>query len=151
MINILIIDDNLDYATNLLNLIKSRSNDINVCGIAKNGKIALDLINNSKTRIDVILLDLKLPYYDGEYVLNKIIDKDKYEDSIVIISGEINLINKLHRNKMINAIISKSMGLDYLVQRINEIFCYKEKIKQSKIYRDKIIDELLLLKYNINI
>ena len=90
MINILIIDDNLDYATNLLNLIKSRSNDINVCGIAKNGKIALDLINNSKTRIDVILLDLKLPYYDGEYVWNKIIYKDKYENSIVIISGEIN-------------------------------------------------------------
>ncbi len=149
MINILIIDDNLDYATNLLNLIKSRSNDINVCGIAKNGKIALDLINNSKTRIDVILLDLKLPYYDGEYVLNKIIDKDKYEDSIVIISGEINLINKLHRNKMINAIISKSMGLDYLVQRINEIFCYKEKIKQSKIYKEKIIDELRLLNYDM--
>ncbi len=39
MINILIIDDNLDYATNLLNLIKSRSNDINVCGIAKMEKL----------------------------------------------------------------------------------------------------------------
>ena len=59
MLNVLIVDDNLNYATNLMNFINKKNDKIKVCGIVDNGEDAIKELNND-CRIDTIILDLKM-------------------------------------------------------------------------------------------
>ena len=70
MINVLIVDDNIGYAKKLMDYI-NMSNEIKVLRIALNGKEAIDILNN-RDDIDVFLLDLKIPKYNGIEVLDMI-------------------------------------------------------------------------------
>lgn len=149
MINVLIAEDNLYYATNLMNSINKRNEDIKVCGIAKNGKEALELLNSSN-HIDVILLDLKMPLCSGKEVLQKIMNKDKYEDSCIVISGELSLIKELNNNSMINCVIRKNTSIEEIILKLNEILKQKEKMKKQRMLRREIMDELIYLGYDIS-
>lgn len=149
MINVLIADDNIDYAVNLMNYINEKNSNIKVCNIAKNGQETLELLN-LKNDIDVILLDYKMPFLNGNQVLDKIIDKEKYSDSFIIISGEIESAIRLRDNEMIHSIINKNMQTEEIIKKINELFEYKESVKQSKILKNKITDEILFLGYDIS-
>lgn len=149
MINVLIADDNIDYAVNLMNYINEKNSNIKVCNIAKNGQETLELLN-LKNNIDVILLDYKMPLLNGNQVLDKIIDKEKYSDSFIIISGEIESAIRLRDNEMIHSIINKNMQTEEIIKKINELFEYKESVKQSKILKNKITDEILFLGYDIS-
>lgn len=149
MINVLIADDNIDYAVNLMNYINEKNSNIKVCNIAKNGQETLELLN-LKNDIDVILLDYKMPFLNGNQVLDKIIDKEKYSDSFIIISGEIESAIRLRDNEMIHSIINKNMKTEEIIKKINELFEYKESVKQSKILKNKITDEILFLGYDIS-
>ena len=149
MINVLIADDNVDYAVNLMNNINERNENIKVCNITQNGKDTLEILN-SKDNIDVILLDYKMPIYNGDQVLNKIVNKDKYNESFIIITGEVDLVAKLRKNEMIHSIIYKTINMDEIISRINELFKYKQLIKKSKDLKEKIIREILYLGYDIS-
>lgn len=149
MVNVLIADDNIDYAVNLMNCINAQNNNIKVCNIAKNGKETLDILN-FRNDIDVILLDYKMPFYNGKQVLEKIINKSKYQDSFIIISGEIESVIKLRENEMIHSIIYKTTGINEIIKRINELFEYKETIKTSNILKNKITEQLLYIGYDIS-
>ena len=92
MVNVLIADDNVNYAINLMNFINKNNNYIRVCAIAKDGMEAINDIRNNK--IDVILLDLIMPKYDGYSVLRYIEDKIQYKSSCIILSGYIDNINR---------------------------------------------------------
>lgn len=79
MVNILIADDNVDYAISLMNYINKQNNKIRVCNIARDGKEAIHMLNTNND-IDIILLDYKMPFYNEENTkeefekeLNKII------------------------------------------------------------------------------
>lgn len=76
MINVLIVEDNIHYATTLFNYINRDSKYIRVVEIASNGNEALRAIK-FRQEIDVILLDLNLPIYSGIDVLNKIPENKK--------------------------------------------------------------------------
>lgn len=149
MVNILIADDNIDYAINLMNYINEKNENIKVCNIAKNGKETLKILNDTDN-IDLVLLDYKMPFYNGKQVLDKVLDKRKYSDSFIIISGEIETVAKLRNNEMIHSIIYKTIDMSEIVKRINELIEYKESINQSKIIKKKIITELLYLGYDIS-
>lgn len=149
MVNVLIADDNVDYAINLMNYINEKNENIKVCNIAKNGKETLEILN-LKDNIDVILLDYKMPFYNGEQVLEKITNKKKYEDSCIIISGEIESVINLRKNELIHSIIHKTTSMNEIIRKINELFEYKESIKKSKILKNKITEELLYLGYDIS-
>lgn len=149
MVNILIADDNIEYAINLMNYINEKNKNIKVCNITKDGKETLEILNYTDN-IDVILLDYKMPFYNGKQVLDKISDKNKYTDSFIIISGEIETVIKLRNNEMVHSIIYKTIDMNEIIKRINELIEYKESIKQSKIIKNKIIEELLYLGYDIS-
>lgn len=149
MINVLIADDNIDYAVNLMNYINEKNENIKVCNIAKNGKETLEILN-LKNNIDVVLLDYKMPILNGKQVLDKIIDKERYSDSFIVISGEIESVIGLRDNEMIHSIMYKNMKTEEIINKINELFEYKESIKHSKMLKNKIIDELLYLGYDIS-
>lgn len=149
MVNILIADDNIDYAINLMNYINDKNEKLKVCNIAKDGKETLEILN-ANNRIDVILLDYKMPFYNGEQILSKIENKSKYIDSCIIISAEIEKVVCLRNNELIHSIIYKTTPMNEIVNRIDELIKYKESINNSKILKNKIANELLFLGYDIS-
>ena len=64
---ILIADDNADFAMTLVKYLE-KEEDMEVIGVAKNGKEACDMVVN--TQPDVLLLDVIMPYLDGIGVLD---------------------------------------------------------------------------------
>lgn len=149
MLNVLIIDDNLNYATNLMNFINKKNDNIKVCGIVNNGEDAIKELNNN-CKFDIIILDLKMPKYNGKEVLDRIKDRRMYEKSFVIISSESESIRELIKNNMIYTILHKNIGMQEIVDRLNEILEDKEKNKSRKKYRNKIISELNFLGYDMS-
>lgn len=147
MVNVLIADDNVNYAVNLMNYINK---NIRISMIAKDGKEALDLLC-AENNIDVILLDLKMPIFSGVDVLELIKNQKKYENAIIILSGELNYTTNLNKyNNLIYSVIDKVIGLDIITLKINSIIEEKEKIKKSRIIRNKVIEELVYLGYDIS-
>lgn len=149
MVNVLIADDNIDFATNLMNYLNQKNDNVRVCYIAKNGEEALNLLNNKKD-IDIVLLDLKMPICNGIEVLEKIEDKSRYESSFIVISGELEFVRKLCSNNLIYSILYKTIEMDKIILEINKLIEYKEEIKSAKKIEEKIMKELLYLGYDIS-
>ena len=149
MVNVLIADDNIHCATFLMNNINKRNSSIRVCHIAKDGRETINIVNNEKN-IDVIILDLKMPIYNGIEVLEKIIEKDKYKKSCIIVSGEIDLIEKLTKNNIVYTVLLKTDDIDKIISIINCLIKEKEEEKSEKKIKDMIINELLYLGFDIS-
>jgi len=67
MLNILIVDDETPARTRLRELLADIGN-VNAVADAKNGKEALNLANqmqSTQTRVDIVLLDIRMPEMDG--------------------------------------------------------------------------------------
>lgn len=149
MINILIADDNINYAINLMNYINKNNKNIKVCNIAKNGKEVLNILNK-KNDIDIILLDYKMPFYNGQEIIEKLINKDKYSNSIIIISGEIQSAINIKNCEMIYSIVYKTIGIDNIFKILVKLIEDKKAEKINNLYIKKIEHELLYLGYNIS-
>ena len=150
MLNVLIADDNTDYAINLMNYINEDNNIVRVCNIAKDGKKTIDILNN-ENNIDIILLDYKIPIYNGQEVLEKIQNKDKYVDSCIIISGEIESVIKMRQCNLVHSILFKTLSMEDIKNRIMQLVKYKEDIRKDEYINKKILNELLFLNYNISL
>lgn len=149
MINVLIADDNIEYAVNLMNYINEKNKNIKICKITKNGKETLEFLNLNND-IDVVLLDYKMPFYNGIQILGKIKNKSKYFGSIIIISGKLDSIAQLLKNEMIHSVIFKTTSMERIIKRINELFEYKEENKKINMMNNNIVNELLYLGYDIS-
>lgn len=149
MVNVLIADDNIYYATQLMNYINSSNEKIRVIGITDDGKKTLDMLN-SNGNIEVCLLDLKMPIMNGNEILAKIKDKSKYEKSFIIISGEYCLIEDIKENELVYKILYKSLTINDIINSINELIDIKETKRAEKKLKNDIINELLYLGYDIS-
>lgn len=149
MVNVLIADDNIYYATQLMNYINSSNEKIRVIGITDDGKNTLDMLN-SNGNIEVCLLDLKMPIMNGNEILAKIKDKSKYEKSFIIISGEYCLIEDIKENELVYKILYKSLTINDIINSINELIDIKETKRAEKKLKNDIINELLYLGYDIS-
>lgn len=148
MINLLIIDDNLYYSKTLINMIAENNSNFKLYKILTNGKEALDTIINEKDFIDIILLDLKMPILNGLELLKEIHYKElySYKNSIIVISGEAEMIAKLRNNPYIYSFIYKTQGFSRILDSINELAKLKEENKEN--LEEKIKNELKLLKFS---
>lgn len=149
MVNVLIADDNISYATNLMNYINMHNSNIRVCNISKNGKETLDVLN-SYDNIDVVLLDFKMPIYNADELLCRINNKRKYLKSFIIITGEFELARKINDNNMVYSIVSKLTSIPLIMSKINELIISKENENKEKETKKKIVNELLYLGYDIS-
>lgn len=150
MVNVLVIEDNLYYSKNLINIISDTNSKMRLYKISTNGREAIEIIKNQENCIDIILLDLKLPHYTGIEILdyiesNKLI---KYKNSIIVISGEIELLLKIRNNPYLYSCIDKISGFEKILREINTLIEIKEQEKNSSEY--KICEELKKIHYNFS-
>ena len=91
--------------------------------IYTNGREALDIIKSPKNDIDIILLDLNLPEYSGIQILkymesNKLV---KFKNSVIVISGEVDLILQIRNNPYLFSYINKISGIEKILVEINNL------------------------------
>ena len=149
MLNILIADNNIEYAINLMNYINEDNNIIRVCNIAKDGQKTIDILND-ENNIDIIILDYQMPIYNGEEILEKIENKDKYVDSFIVISGEIERVIKMRQCNLVHSILLKTSSMEDIKNKIWQLVEYKEFIRKNEIIDKKILNEILYLGYDIS-
>lgn len=138
MLNMLVVDDNIFFTKSLINNVVKENPDIRLCMIATNGKEALDALNTQK--IDLILLDLKLPEYSGLDILECLIryNNNIYNNSIIVISGESEMILKVRNNPLVYSYINKGVGMGNIIKEINQlVFLKKEEAKKEKINNER--------------
>ncbi|MCK5683546.1 chemotaxis-specific protein-glutamate methyltransferase CheB [bacterium] len=82
-LKILIVDDTIFYRKLLSNIVKE-IDDINLMGVASNGKLALQKISLSAP--DLVLMDIAMPVMDGLEALEKI-KTNHPEVDVVMVSG----------------------------------------------------------------
>jgi two component transcriptional regulator len=145
MVNVLIIEDNIHYAIFMMNYLCQHNPDIRICNIISDGKEAINVLNRQKN-IDIVLLDLNLPNYNGGEILEKIVNKEKYTDSIIVLSGEIDCLKKLYKNNLIYDILYKSTDMKRIIRSIDSIVSNKNAFNIKK----QITQELLYLNYDIS-
>lgn len=149
MINVLIADDNIHFSINLTNYLNKHNSNIRIAYIAKNGKEAIEILNNANN-IDAVLLDYKMPYYNGIEILQHIKNKSKYEKSIIIISGEITLLPQFYGEEMMFSFIHKSASTEKIISVINKLIDFKYLLKENQNVKERIIKEITYLGYDIS-
>lgn len=153
MLNLLIADDNIDYARNLMHFINSTSDNIRVSDISINGKETLELLN-TQNNIDIILLDLNMPFLTGIDIINNLSlqSQNKYKNSIIVVSGESIMMNKLKlsENDMIYKLLPKTLTVEQIISQINELILLKQNNLQICEIKSFIMNELLYLDYDIS-
>ena len=148
MINLLIVEDNLYYSKSLINNLLAYNSNLRLYKISTDGNEALDIINNHTKDIDIILLDLKLPTLNGIDILKNIEENNliKFKNSIIVVSGEIDLIPQVRNNPYLYTYINKISGFEVILRELNNLIKSKEIYKTSLDYR--IYKELNYLNYN---
>ena len=147
MLNLVIADDNVYYSKALINYMLLQHQSIRLVNICTNGIEVLEIL--SKTIVDVLILDLKMPYLNGLDVLNRILKMHlPVLPYILVISGEPELLNKVNNNLIVSYSISKSLSIKTISNNIGKII---QKIELERVLpkiKEKIFDELKNLKFN---
>ena len=149
MINILVAFDDIDSSIDIMNFINSNSKDMRVSIIAKNSQELLKLLNN-KNDIDIILVDYDIIFFREKEILNDIVFKNQYFQTIILLANNENNLNKIKNKEMLYSIVSKNDGIIEIIDKINDLIRNKELKSFDTVYDKKIIKELLYLGYDIS-
>ena len=127
---ILIADDNADFAKTLVNYLE-KEEDMEVIGIAKNGKEACDMVVN--TQPDVLLLDVIMPYLDGIGVLEYINSTEMTKKPMCIMLSAVGQAKITQTAISLGAeyYVVKPFDIEVLIKRIKEIKNYKPTTAQN--------------------
>ena len=113
IIKVIVVDDDPDVVNTISNQLEQRG--IKVIGKAYDGEEASVLYFTHKP--DLILLDLKMPNYDGHYAIEKITEKDP-NAKIIVISA---YLDRHFPSNKVSAVFSKPYEIDEIVDKIKEI------------------------------
>lgn len=151
MVNALIIDDNLEYSKNLINYLSKNISNIRFTRIISDGNEAINFLKNEISNIDIILLDIKLPYHNGIEILNFLASKNdvKYKDSVIVISGHPNFFKNLSQNEYVYCYINKLNGFDLVLKEVKNLI----NLKRTSIIsiKNKVLEEFSFLNFNDNL
>ncbi|MBS5985242.1 sporulation transcription factor Spo0A [Clostridium paraputrificum] len=120
-ISVLIADDNKEFCS-ILNDYLLNQKDIVVTGIAKDGREALELIQQKKP--DLVVLDIIMPHLDGLGVLEKLngMDLDKMPRVIVLSAVGQDKITQQAITLGADYYVVKPFDMDIFTKRIREMF-----------------------------
>lgn len=148
MLNVLIADDNINYSKILINYLMKNNKDLRLVQLSTNGQEVLDAI--TMNYIDIVILDLKMPFLSGLKILD-ILEQKKimHKPKIIVVSGYDEYIKHIISNKLVYGFVNKSSGLEKINEKVAEIIqIYKNDEKKQEV-KKSIIDELLSLGYCI--
>ena len=139
--NILVVDDVLD---NRKLVTATLNNDSFSFTEAKNGKEAVDIMNNTSNTIDLILMDLRMPIMNGYEATAKI---KEYNKSIPIIAFTASVMNKeLEQIKeyQFDGYIRKPVIYDNLIKELMKHLSYVEvEVKKDHIENKNITKNII--------
>lgn len=140
MTKILIIDDNESWGKIIYDYIILKKQLVDEAKIVHNGREAIEYIK--KHSVDIILLDLDLPYVNGVDIINCY---KKYINNIIIMTGKPELISTINFGSYdsVGKILIKPFDLSVLEIEIK--FCLKHSILEiieNKV--DDIINEIAI-------
>ena len=113
MNNVIIVDDDEDSLQLMSQFLKVKG--VNVIGEAKGGKEAVEMYKELKP--DMIITDMKMPDYDGVYVINEIKKFDPKAKIIVVTAYQEYDFDK----NTVSATLFKPYNVDDLLTKIKEV------------------------------
>ena len=131
-IRIMIADDNQDFIMTLMSHLE-KENDMEVIGIARDGKEACEMVINKKP--DVLLLDVIMPYLDGLGVLEKINEANLEPKPMCIMLSAVGQA-KITQNAInlgAEYYVVKPFDIEVLIKRIRDIKNYKPSSNTQNI------------------
>ena len=133
-IRILFVDDEARFRDTCCRLLTGRGYDVIT---AENGQIALDIL--SKSRVDIVILDLKIPVMSGEEVL-EVIAKEYPDIPVVIITGNGTIDTAVEcMKKGAYDFLTKPFQVDQLLFIIRRAEDKRTLEQKDRISRDMII------------
>ena len=118
-IKVLIADDNREFCT-ILNDFFSGENDLEIVGVCSNGMEVLDLL--TRNEVEVLILDLIMPYMDGIGVLEKVNELNiEPRPKIIILTafGQENITQK-----------AEKLGADYFILKPFNLPVLADRVRQ---------------------
>ncbi|MDO4283043.1 MAG: response regulator [Clostridia bacterium] len=144
MLKIVIIDDNYEYIESLFNIIASNKlKKFEILGIFSDGKKALDYILTEN--IDVILLDLNMPNFNGIEMIEKLQNSDIKSKIITMTADSSFMIKLIQKNLIVYRSFIKPFDIKHLIYILNEL-----ETSSSSTIRDSIINLLNNFHFNKN-
>ena len=127
-------DDEARFRDTCCRLLTGRGYEV---ATAENGQIALDIV--SKSRVDIIILDLKIPVMSGEEVL-EVIAKEYPDIPVVIITGNGTIDTAVEcMKKGAYDFLTKPFQVDQLLFIIRRAEDKRTLEQKDKISRDMIV------------
>lgn len=150
MYNVLIIEDNIVQSHMIANYISKKFSNIRIYSMTTTGREAIKIID--KGLIDIILLDLLLPDISGIEILNYICNNyyQKYNNSIIIVTAEMNLLAKVVNKPNVFDYVSKIDGMNKIAESLKELLKVKDVEKKGENKKEQINNELHKLSYNFS-
>lgn len=139
MFNLLIVEDDFVQAQHIVNSICKALSNVRLYNIISTAKECIDILKD-EPKIDIIILDLNLPDMYGNSIIEYIEKHNikKYENSIIIYSGYIDFINKIHLSKYIFSYRFKGSGSDMLINEVQRLIETKKIIEKDSALRKKL-------------
>lgn len=119
MVNVVIADDNKEFCIALVNYVIKYNNDIRIADIVTDGNKAINTIN--EIRPEIILLDIKMPYFSGIEVMKKIKLINNYHPKFIFLSGDVSGIMELNKLNEEYMLIEKNTSYEQILIILNEI------------------------------
>lgn len=133
-----IIEDNVDFARNLLNYIIKENKQIQLWSLSINGDEILGHLEELEEK-DIILLDLGLPQINGIDLISKLVKKKNKVPYIIVMSGNTNLVRQLRQyERYIYALIEKPFAFKRILAIIEQITYSETKNNFKKIAEEEL-------------
>lgn len=119
-IKVVLADDNKEFV-DMLGMCLKNENDIDVVGVASNGKDAIDLIKNNE--VDILLCDMIMPCMDGIAVVEEMSKLELLEKTKIIMLSSVGSedITSKAINMGVSYYMLKPVEYPILVNRIKEV------------------------------
>lgn len=133
MTTVLVVDDEMETCENVRQILKKKGYDAYK---AYNGRDALLVLEDKK--IDVVLLDLRMPFLDG-YETLKIIRKKYGETEVIIVSGGGDLetaVGCLREGAF--GYIAKPINVEHLLLEIGHAVEHRQLKRENEEYRQSL-------------